>query len=1115
MSAKKNQKPKVDIFEDDDLEWLELGEIPHFVPNPLMFPVGEEPPDPYEEMLGIFTNADYLHFVAKHVLNITLPPYQCVILDTLWRKRMPMLIASRGGSKCISGDSLCRTNKGLLKINEMIDPATPVKQKIIIDEKMVNRSGVLKNVDYGWNNGVSETIKITTDKGYTIEGTKNHPICVLDEDGKEIWKNLEEISTNDTVVINRSNYKFSNVDSDNLDLAWFIGALIGDGCLSSKYIIFTNVDDDIISHFKRICLEQFGKKVATNKLNPTRHDIFSVSVCSKIRDELGLGYKKAHFKEIPKFIRSSSSNMLGAFLSGLYDTDGYCNGKEIGYSTVSKQLALQVHQALLSFGIVSRLCNVTTKCNGKSFKSYKIAFRNVKNAILFKKNIGFRCLRKQKNLDIIVKRKSNTNDDFIPESYKEKLIELCRIFKSKNKIGNHGYSYLRGLISYCRIKSYNITFDTLKKILQELSSISDHEYYIELNDIIQKNRFYEKIKKIETGSNQTFDVHISDGNEFIANGFINHNSFLLGVYALLRMILEPGCKIVITGAGLRQSRQIFDYMTTIWQKAPVLRDLAGKSKTAGPRTMIDRMQFEIGDSLCTALPIGTGEKIRGMRANYVITDEFGSVPPDIFKIVIQGFALVASEPIDKMKESFTIKKLKREGLWTPEMERVRRETSGGNQIIRAGTATFSFNHFYQDYVKFRKIIESKGEGKEMAEMFGGNADLAKAFNYKDFAILQIPYSEIPDGILDSTILAQMKATLSAAQFKMECCARFQTDSDGFYKRSILEQATTHKPIITQDGPVQFSAYRQGQKDKAYVIGVDPAAELDNAAIVVIELNKHHRKIVHSWTTNKKKFGRYKQHMADKGIKVDEEYYSYISRKIRDLMRLFNTEHIIMDKNGGGFGIAEALRNPANLKYGEKPIYQIVDIEDPKADDVKEGLHILELISPTNEINSDANHGMLKDFEDKILLFPLFDTVELAKAIEVDKLIEDENQFDTYEDLVQEIEELKTELTTIVVTSSSTLGKEIFDTPSVKGENDKKGHLRKDRYSALLYANYYARNKDKEEVLQVEYRAVGGTKESIKNEPRNGSGNWYYGPGTLKMKGDKSWLKHGNAKYVRH
>ena len=34
------------------------------------------------------------------------------------------------------------------------------------------------------------------------------------------------------------------------------------------------------------------------------------------------------------------------------------------------------------------------------------------------------------------------------------------------------------------------------------------------------------------------------------------------------------------------------------------------------------------------------------------------------------------------------------------------------------------------------------------------------------------------------------------------------------------------------------------------IGVDPASEVDNFSIVVIEINADHRRIVHCWTTNR-------------------------------------------------------------------------------------------------------------------------------------------------------------------------------------------------------------------------------------------------------------------------
>ncbi len=235
------------------------------------------------------------------------------------------------------------------------------------------------------------------------------------------------------------------------------------------------------------------------------------------------------------------------------------------------------------------------------------------------------------------------------------------------------------------------------------------------------------------------------------------------------------------------------------------------------------------------------------------------------------------------------------------------------------------------------------------------------------------------------------------------------------------------------------------------------------------------------------------------IKIEDDYYAYIAKKIRQLMRDFNTEHIIMDKNGGGIAIAEALSSKHTYHTEELPVYTIIDPEDLKPQDQENGLHILQLLSPTPEINSEANHGMLKDFQDKVLLFPMYDTVEMAKAIELDKM--NDIKFDTYEKLVAEVEELKNEITTIVCTQSSVLGREVFDTPETKSPGQKKGRLRKDRYSALLYANYYARNKDKNEPFKIIYKATGGSNKTVKTSatPNDNRGkSMYYGAGIARF-----------------
>lgn len=590
-------------------------------------------------------------------------------------------------------------------------------------------------------------------------------------------------------------------------------------------------------------------------------------------------------------------------------------------------------------------------------------------------------------------------------------------------------------------------------------------------------------------------------------------SFILAVYALLRMVFHPGCRVVIVGAAFRQSRQVFEYMTNIWDKAPVLRDIAGGNKNSGPKRDVDRCVFTIGTSVCYAIPIGDGTKIRGLRANYILADEFASIPEDIFNLVVQGFGVVAAGPVDKVKEYAIIKRLKKLGQWSEDLEKLRRSKAGGNQIVYSGTAFYAFNHFCRYFKKWHSIISSRGNMNTIADLMADNDGVPDGFDWKDYAILRVPYTKIPEGWLDPGIVAQARATLHHSQFLMEYGAVFASDSQGFYKRSIIESATTNKPITRPNGErIQFSALRQGDPNKVYIMGVDPAADQDNAAIVILELNLDYRKVVHCWTTNRKRYNKLKKHLQSIGESVADDYYQYIARRIRQLMRVFNIERIAMDKHGGGTAIAEALGSKNTCDPGEYPVFEIVDPEKPKPSDVEKGIHNLELIIPSQELNSEANHGMLKDLQEKNLLFPMFDTIELAKAVELDKA--NEILFDTYEDLVQEIEELKNEMTTIVVTPSATLGKETFDTPEVKMDGMKKGHLRKDRFSALLYANYYARNKDKKETITIQYKAVGATKETRKITVA-GNESMYHGPGMLKFGQNQGWnYMHGGMVHKR-
>jgi hypothetical protein len=539
-------------------------------------------------------------------------------------------------------------------------------------------------------------------------------------------------------------------------------------------------------------------------------------------------------------------------------------------------------------------------------------------------------------------------------------------------------------------------------------------------------------------------------------------SFMLSLYAVLRALILPKRKVVVVGAAFRQSKVLFEYMETIWRNSPMLRDICDGD--SGPRRDTDRCTLRLNDSTVTCLPLGDGQKIRGQRANDIIADEFASIPREIFENVVAGFAAVSADPVQNVKRVAAQKKADELGV---ELESEKESTKKDNQIILSGTAYYDFNHFATYWKKWKSIIQSGGDQKKLREVFGD--DVPESFDWRQYSIIRMPYELLPKGFMDADQVARSKATVHNGIYQMEYGACFTRDSQGFFKRSLIESCVVseNNTIKDHDGnDILFEAVLMGDKNKKYIFGVDPASEVDNFSIVVLEVNPTHRKIVHCWTTTRSEH----KSKIKKGYVSETDFYAYCARKIRDLMRLFPCVHIAMDAQGGGVAVMESLHDVDKLQDGEIPIWPTINDDKPKDTDDERGLHILEMCQFAKyDWLAEANHGMRKDFEDKALLFPRFDAVSIDLSLNQDDL--KNRMFDTLEECVMDIEELKDELSMIQMTQT-TSGRDRWDTPQVVVGTGKKSKMRKDRYSALLMANMAARIIQRTPTA-AEYRFYGG------------------------------------------
>ena len=551
---------------------------------------------------------------------------------------------------------------------------------------------------------------------------------------------------------------------------------------------------------------------------------------------------------------------------------------------------------------------------------------------------------------------------------------------------------------------------------------------------------------------------------------------MLAIYAITKALFNPGVKIIVAGAGLRQSGLVFESMDNIWKNAPILQDICGINN--GPKRSVLGFNWDVGDSKIIGIPIGTGEKIRGLRANVIILDEFASINPDIFEVVIRGFASVQSHnTFEKVKAAYILKEMKELGF-VDEGNKI--GNSEGNQIIIAGTASYQFNHFYKYYQDYNNILYS--EGRHLG------------IDPNDYAVIRLPYTELPLGLMDETILNQGKATMDSSIFKMEYCCIFAKDSEGFFPASAIYAATS--PLKTTTGEIKFTVESVGDKAAKYVMGIDPASERDNLAITILKLHEGRRDMVFCWSTNRKKFELLKKQYPTRYQDIFD-YNTFILRKIHELFSRFNIVRLHIDSGGGGRSIIEGLKDSSKLKEGEFCIYDIYDEEVAQL----VGSHTVKIIEFSSREWYEASHfNLLKDITTMTILFPEYD----AYSIEQSKLLDlDEGNEYSVENILGEVEECKYQ-TTLIQEQTTPKGMKKWDLPKIKGvvTENIKTRLRKDHFTSLLLANDAARCAN-QTVDTQEMQTFGGysSKYIVRNNIK--SDNMYQGPGFKKLRGSRS------------
>lgn len=452
-----------------------------------------------------------------------------------------------GGCFCIVGDSFINTEQGLARMEDLknIPSGTLIKTDI-------SPTPLSQWID----NGFRETISLETKDGYNLEGTPNQCIRVIDLQGNYVWRRLDELKDSDWLSVQKKNRLFgqnSEIDFNfkhkkgtyrfnsfsfptelNEDYAYLLGLLTGDGrCTTRDGVQLCVCEKDMEELAQDLFVRLFGKK---GKI--FGHWAFYCGV--ELREyllHLGLGYWRSWQKTIPKTVFGSSKKVISAFLRGLFDSDGSVtkvgrkkNSIEIRLATTSKKLALETQQILLNFGIITNLQKVIPKkpseINDRKIVSkrpiYYLRIKGSESVGIFKKEIGFGLKRKNKLLS-----------DFCEEEKKNRLIipnQKARVRRLWNKLTSRERQKDEAKIGrYLRDPgtkgTKQLTYFKLSEFLdvyeEKFRGDLDFEY---LRTFYALNHYYTKLKSIKRSKAQVYDFHVPGVHNFIANGFVCHNS---------------------------------------------------------------------------------------------------------------------------------------------------------------------------------------------------------------------------------------------------------------------------------------------------------------------------------------------------------------------------------------------------------------------------------------------------------------------------------------------------------------------------------------------------------------------------------------------------------------
>lgn len=312
--------------------------------------------------------------------------------------------------------------------------------------------------------GEQEVFRITTRLGYEFEGTANHKM--LTKDG---WKTIGNLSNYDELLLS-NRYDWEGVDTITPDQAYVFGALISDGWIndaSDHQIMFTTSDNEFAEKVNRLMIDAWGFK---NKI-------------------------------LKKIQKKTNGSIVDTFAYRYWDKEMILRMRAAGLHRGKSETKI-IPMSVLQGSPEVRAAFLSGYIDGDGGCQHYFDKNNIKRS-----RITFDTLSENLASQLVWLSISLGLDPTRLRQIRENERVMHRLtFEGRRA------ERLLDIINLSIPRKSILSYERKKDVKERW--------------IFENNQLWLKIKKIEAiGIMQTYDISVPEYGEFIANGFVTHNSF--------------------------------------------------------------------------------------------------------------------------------------------------------------------------------------------------------------------------------------------------------------------------------------------------------------------------------------------------------------------------------------------------------------------------------------------------------------------------------------------------------------------------------------------------------------------------------------------------------------